>query len=367
MKEILFTGKIPITSSNEDIPWQMKCDITRSDDLVEVRLIDTRDIFTFYVCNLSQSDFYILKREQDLIVDYESFIPILVKLFHGILTKRLFALFSKETTKFMFVEKSEFRNIIRLELPFLKPDESHFKRYLSDIIERMESYNIKLIKENGMLKEQCINGDKQMKDKISYLEGESSSLKIKLEKIYKESDKLNKENLEKDLNLKDLKNKIFKLEKDNNELNYDLEKSKLEIVKNQGIKSNIDNYEKEIINLKKEIETANEIIKDLKEENKEIKSNKEHFEEENLKIKKSNENLKKDLEDFKKKLKNLINKNKQLEEENEKIIKSNENLKKEGENIKKKLENAQSVYNHFYNKKMEIESIEEEDSGIVPE
>ncbi|KAF9763671.1 Spindle assembly abnormal protein 6 like protein [Nosema granulosis] len=369
MKEILFTGKIPITCSNEDIPWQMKCDITKTDELVDIRLIDTRDIFTFYVCSLTPSDFYVLKREQDLIVDYDKFIPILVKLFHGVSTNRLCALFSKETWKFMFVEKSEFRNIVRLELSFLKPDESHYKRYLSDIISRMESDNIRLIKENGMLKEQCLNGDKQMKDRMGYLEEELSSHKTKIERLYKESDRLTNENYNKGMEIKDLKNKVLSLEKENTNLSYDVEKAKLEIVKNKNFEEKNKEIEKEVQELRKEIDTANEIIRKMREENLNLKTSLEKHEDSGKGVKNENKKLKSELDDLKKKYRGLEEKSRKNKEDLKQKEAQIKQLENENQGLSRRLENAQSVYNHFYSKNIDRNTFSEDSSGysIHPE
>lgn len=364
MKEILFTGKIPITCSNEDIPWQMKCDITKTDELLEIRLIDTGDIFSFYVCSISPSDFYVLKREQDLIVDYEKFIPILVKLFHGVSTNRLYALFSKETSKFMFVEKSEFRNIVRLEIKFLKPDESHYKRYLSDIISRMESDNIKLIKENGMLKEQCISGDKQMKDRIGFLEEEQASLKSKIERMYKESDRLTNESYTKGMEIKELKSRILDLEKENTSLVYDVEKARLEVVKSKNLEEKNREIEKEVGDLRREIETANEIIRRLREDNGSLKASLEKYEDSGKNTKSENKRLKNELEEVKKKMKSLEEKFKRNKED----LKGKESqiklLESENQGLSRRLENAQSVYNHFYSKNVERNTFSEDSSGF---
>lgn len=366
-KEILFTGKIPLTCSNEDIPWQMKCDITKSQDLLEVRLIDSGDIF--YVCSLSPSDFYVLKREQDLIVDYESFIPILVKLFHGVSTNRLFALFSKETSRFMFVEKSDFRNIVRLELKFLKPDESHYKRYLSDIISRMESDNIKLLKENGMLKEQCISGDKQLKDRIGYLEQENSTLKSRVEKLYKESDRLTNESYSKGLEIKDLKTKILDLEKENTSLVYDVEKARIEIVKNKSLDEKNKEMEKDLNDLRREMETANGIIRKLKEDNGSLKTSLEKFEEVGKNTKSENKKMKNELDELKKKLRGVEEKYKKNKEELKNRESQIKQLENENQGLARRLENAQSVYNHFYSKNVDRGNYSEESSGysIHPE
>ncbi|ADM10975.1 uncharacterized protein Eint_011130 [Encephalitozoon intestinalis ATCC 50506] len=353
MRESIFTGKIPISCPNEEIPWQMKCDIVRSDDEIEIRLIDTRDIFTFYFSTISPGDFYVMKREQDIIVDYERFVSILVKMFHSLHSGKLRGLFSKETNKFLFVEKDDFRNIIRLELKFSKPDETHYKMYLGDMIGRMESDNVRLIKENGMLRDKCKNGEKEVRDRIRYLEEEVSASQKKIDKLYKENEMLSENNNSRKEEVDRLSNRVYDLEKENGRLQYDLDKLKLQDVKNSGLVERAQEIEDENKTLKEELNTANGIIRKYNDDMAQMKSTINGNEEASKDLRLNNKKYKAEIEDLKKKMKGMEEKMKKMKEELKAKESRLKDLETENIGLVKKLENAQSVYSHFYNKNIE--------------
>lgn len=177
MHESLFNNKITLTT-----PFGLntvKVDIIKTESSVEIRLIETTNIFSLFICNITSSDYYILKKDQDILVDYDRFVQVLVNLFHGAATNKYSTLFKDNILK--FIENSDFRNICRLELKFSKPEDTQFKRYLGDLITRMENDNIKLIKENSILRDRCLNGDRELKDKIRYMESENIELRRRYE------------------------------------------------------------------------------------------------------------------------------------------------------------------------------------------
>jgi spindle assembly abnormal protein 6 len=358
MRETIFTGKIPITCPNEDIPWQMKCDMVRTDDKIEIRLIDTRDIFTFYLCTMSSSDFYVMKREQDIIVDYERFTAVLIKLFHGLTTGKLTAMFSQETSKFLFVEKDEFRNIVRLELKFFKPDESHYKMYLGDIIGRMESDNIKLIKENGMLRDKVRSGEKDLRDKVRYLEEELGASQRKTKMLYEDNERLTGRDSSMAAELNALTLKIHELEKENARLSYECDKLRLQEVKNSGMAERSEALEKEAVALKEELATANEIIRKYTEDTEKAKASATSNEEAMKELKSESKKHRSEQEESRSRIKALEEKNKRLREEGKTRDSRIKELEAEVLNLTKKLENAQNVYSHFYNKNVRSPPLE---------
>jgi spindle assembly abnormal protein 6 len=350
MRETIFTGKIPITCPNEDIPWQMKCDMVHTDDKIEIRLIDTRDIFTFYLCTISSGDFYVMKREQDIIVDYDRFVAVLVKLFHGLTTGKLTAMFSQETNRFLFVEKDEFRNIVRLELKFFKPDESHYKMYLGDIIGRMESDNIKLIKENGMLRDKVRGGEKDLRDKIRYLEEELGSSQRKSKALYEENERLASREGSVATELNNLTVRTHELEKENARLSYECDKLKLQEVKNAGLSEKSEALERENKMLRDELTTANEIIRKYTEEAEKAKASAADNEEAVRELRSEGKRHKSEQEESRSRIKTLEERNKKLKEEAKSKDARIKELETENLGLVKKLENAQNVYSHFYNK-----------------
>ncbi|KAM0672359.1 hypothetical protein CWI42_011130 [Ordospora colligata] len=372
MRESIFSGKVPITCPSDEIPWQMKCEMVRSDDGVEIRLIDTRDMFTFYLNAISPSDFYVMKREQDIIVDYDRFVNVLVKMLHGLQNGRLSGIFSRETNRFVFVEKDEFRNIVRLELQFSKPDESHYKQYLGDILGRMESDNIRLIKENEMLREKCKGYERDAKERRRYLEEELAKAQKKAEKLFKENAGFIESMKSSNEDLSKLNNRIYELEKENSKLQYDLEKLKLQEVKNASLVEKTQEIDEENRKLKNEINTANEIIRKCMDEVAQMKSSSAENDERTKDIRSENKKLKTELDALRNKVKDLDDKHKRMSDDSKAKDSRLKDLEIENGKLVKKLENAQSVYSHFYSKNIEnpgpgIYSDNESLFSIVPE
>ncbi|WUR02703.1 spindle assembly abnormal 6-like protein [Vairimorpha necatrix] len=339
MKEILFTGKIQIYSYDEQIPTKMKCDVIKEGDSLIIKLINLTDVFSFYICTINNDDFYILKREQDLIVDYHKFIEIIIKLFHMVQNNSLSAYFLD--LKFMFVEKNEFRNIIKLELKFKEPTDLDYKSYIGDFINRLENDNIKLIKENSLLKDYNNN---TLHRKIRNLEENQNAHINKINMLNKQTDEY-KYKLEKTtLEMKNLNNQVYELERENTKL-------KLENDSNMKIREDFSNLNLKNKNLEKDLEVANEIIKKIRSENLEYKNKIEEIENN---IKKRHDEVEKyenNLEEIKKKNKITEEKYKKFQKENKEIKNRIKELEVENQALIRKLENAQSVFNHFSNNK----------------
>lgn len=364
MRESIFSGRIPITSTNEDIPWQMKCDIVRREERLEIRLIDIKDLFSFFVCTISSGDFYLLKREQDIRVDFETFIRKIVEMFHSLTRNKLVGLFSRETNKFTFLERNDFKNIVRLELRFTKPDEMHYKRYLSDLIYRMESDNIKLIKENNFLKEQCKNGDIEMQEKIKFLEIDIRESERRSNNVIRELGALEDKYLRKCSELNSFEKENYEMKEDLKKITYEMDRLKESEHKNVSQNRKLNELKMENKKLEEKVEDLTEDKKILEEETQRLKNFYDEKKEESKELKGSSVKIKKELEELKEKNKALEEKYKNIKNS----TKNNENKIKELENenkvLKKKLENTQSVYHHFYNKNNQNPSPESDETAL---
>lgn len=347
MHESLFSNKIQLSTPQG--LTTVKVDIIKTESFVEIRLIDTTNIFSLHICTITSSDFYILKRDQDILVDFDRFIPILVNLFHNVQTNKYTANFNENSLR--FIENSEFRNICKLELKFNKPEENQFKRYLGDLVSRMENDNIKLIKENSILRDRCINGDKEMRDKYRYIEVERDDLKRRYDLITKDFGNLQIQYSSKDDELARINHKLYSLENENTQLRYELEKYQ----KNNSLsyKEQLNLKENEIEDLKREISTANDLIKRTRQENLELKDFKSGNLTELQKEIDKNEKLQEKYDDLSKKIITSESKMKKLKEENNQKSLKIEELLNNVKSLTKKLENAQNVYNHFYSRKVD--------------
>lgn len=347
MKELIFNGRVTMSSSSSLVT--MKVDILKYESQLEIRLIDTTNIFTLFVCTITQSDFYVLKRDQDILVDYDRFVQIIVSLFYSLSVNKLAATFNNCILR--FIETGEFRNICKLELKFTKPEELQFKKYLSDLLLRMENDNVKLVKENSMFRDKCINGDREWKEKIEYLETETRECKRRME-LQGRDLAIAEGNLEKkDEEISKLSERLFSMENENTQMKYEIEAFRKE--NSESYKELLKKKEIEWEECLKEIRTANEIIKKMRKE-------KDGLEEQNkiyLKRKEKEcskfEELQTKYNSITKKYKEIEDKYRQLKDENRMKNSKLEELESTNRGLLRNLENTQNVYNHFFSKKVE--------------
>lgn len=347
MHESIFNSKVTLTTPSG--LSSVKVDIIRTDNGIEIRLIDTNNIFSLWVYFLSSSDFYLLKKEQEILVDYERFIQILINLFHGVVTSKYNATFNEGILR--FIENLEFRNICKLELKFSKPDETNYRRYLGDLISRMESDNIKLIKENSILRDKCINGDASLKEKIRYLESENADIKRKIDLFKRDFSEVEDIRRSKEEEISRITSRLYNVENENSHLKHELERYQRE--NSMSIKEQLRSKEDEVEELSKEINTANNVIKKLRQENSDLKQFKSDIEQLQSSEKDRTRDVQVKYDDLNAKYLSIENKYKKLKEDvKEKDLKIKE-LSESNKNLTKRLENAQNVYNHFYSRKVD--------------
>jgi len=347
MHESMFSNKITLTTPTG--LNTVRVDIIKGESYVEIRLIDTSSIFSLYVCSITSSDYYIIKRDQDILVDYDRFVQVLINLFHGTASNKYSATFNDGVLR--FIENCEFRNICRLELKFNKPEEAQFKRYLGDLLGRMESDNIKLIKENSILRDRCMNGDRELKEKIRFLESENTEIRRRYELVSKDQSLLEGKLGSKEEEIARLTNKIYCLENENSQLRYELEKFQRE--NSLSYKEQLKTKESQVEEITKEMATANDLIKRLRQENLELKEYKKSTLASTQRESEMVDELREKIEELSKKLTHSEAKYKKVKEENKEKTQKIDNLLEQLKNTSKRLENAQNVYNHFYSKKVD--------------
>lgn len=361
MTDTLFNAKI-VTHSNSDLPSTYKCHITFKNNILDIRLISTSNIFTFHICTISIGDFSITKREQGIKVDFNQFIKTTINYFHN-LNNTMTAYLEKinENIKFSFVENNAFRNITRLELMFYKPDENEFRRYLSESIARYEYDNVRVIKENSVLREGMKAKEESFRVRIASLEGEYNEIKNEYDGLYNKFCTLETRNGELKETNERLESKVLGLEKKIGEIEIENERLRIECMKKEKNDEYVEELRDKIESLESTVKNLERLNKKLKDENKEINSkNKEIYEIEN-EYKDEIKRLKREKDEKSKKMKGL---EKMIEEYKYKLNDQLENyrrLENEMNEMKNKLENAQSVYNHFYRKNTDKDI--SEDSG----
>lgn len=347
MAETIFNGKASLTAGASLIT--VKVDIIKYENQLDIRLIDTSNIFTLYVCTISQSDYYVLKRDQDILVDYDRFVLIVASLFHSLSTDRLSATFAEGVLR--FIENGEFRNICKLELRFRKPEETQYRRYLGDLLSRMESDNIKLIKENAVLRDKCINGDREAREKMRYLESETADYKRRMEMQGGDMGLLESRLARKEEETAQLSSRIFALETDNSQMKYDLEKFQKD--NSQSYKELLRGREEELETALKDIKTANEIIKRLRGENEELRNSKGSLAEKAGREASAVRELTEKLSAATKKLKAVEEKYKELKETSKGCATKMKEFKASNKSLQKNLDNFQNMYSHILGRKID--------------
>ncbi len=347
MNETIFNGKVTLSSNSSLLT--MKVDIIKYDAQMEIRLIDTSNIFTLFVCTITRSDFYILKRDQDILVDYERFTQIIVSLFYSLSIDKLSGNFVNNTLR--FIETVEFRNICKLELKFTKPEETQYKRYLSDLLQRMENDNLKLLKENAMLREKCIKGDREIKEKIAYIEAESREYKRRMELQGRDLGVAEEQIEKKEEEIAKLSNRLFEMENENTQMKYEIDNYRKD--NRESYRDMLKKKEGELEESLKEIRTANEIIKKIKAEKEALDEYKKNHIRKKEKDALRYEELEKKYNGLARKYKELEEKYRQIREDNKEKSARLSELEATNKGLLRNLESTQNVYNHFFCKKVD--------------
>ncbi|KAM0676113.1 Spindle assembly abnormal protein 6 [Gurleya vavrai] len=377
MQDTLYTSKINVTGP-PDFPSILKCHINLQESILTIRLSNISNVFSLYICQISQSDFAITKREQGIKVDFQSFTKKIISFFHK-LNENMQINVSYEKNdqiiKLSFIENDSFRNITRLELMFYKPDESEFRKFLGESIKRYEVDNVKLIKENGVLKDKLKDNEKRFSEKIEYVEREMNEVSSKNEKLYRENCLLIDENEKIKMERKEKKEnekKVLELERKISEMDLDFEKMKIKEIKDEKNRRIIDELNCKIERMENDLNENLELNQNLKSEIRDLKQNLKEKDKKYDDIRGDIKKTKKEKEEKNRKMRDLENRLHEIEKECSEKNNSIKNFEKENIELKKKLENAQSVYNHFYTKKIEKPSPQKSDdtslfSSIEPE
>lgn len=346
MAQSLFTDKLSIFCDKG--VTNMKVDVIKHETYIEIRLIENDNIFTLFTCEITESDYHIYKNEQNLRVNYDRFIPILVGMLHKVKLNAEYNinLVQKGDKQILmqFVEQDDFKNIVKLELMLKKPDEFQYRKYLGDLLSRMEKDNVTLIKENKILREKAIKGDQDKISRIKYLEIENVEIKKRLELMNEELNSIEyKYNAEREEFYSD-KSKLNELQKINAQLTYEMES-----YKKSNYKEKLEEQEKETNRWKNKIDETEEKYKNVLSELDEMKRSKRKLE----KDLETEYGAKLSVDEIKSKLAHLEVRMKTYKTESKERKEKIDQLQSENKSLVKKLENAQNVYNHFLKTKVE--------------
>lgn len=366
MQDTLFTARIPVTST--DLPTTLKIHIALKSNTLELKLISTTNLFTFYLCTISPGDFSVTKREQGIKVDFQTFTKTLVNYFQSIIENDMAAIcdtIDDSKIRFTFVENNAFKNLTRLELIFYKPGEHEFKKYLAEMITKFENDNVKLARDLKMAKETLASAERRAKEKLAAVESDCAEMKHGYDRIYMEKavaedevDRLKKEAVR-------LEKKVIECEKKIGDYEFESEKMRIAEIKSGKEREMIGKLKERLEGLEADLEARERSNKKLREDIKNLKIKEQDLEDIKAARKDEGEKNRKERDETKKKVKRLESLITDLKGELAKISGENEKIRHENRELAKKLENSQSVYNYFYKKKTEKGGSNESDESSL--
>lgn len=205
--------------------------------LLHVEITDEKDAFFLFSLTLGESDFHVLKSEQRLLVDFQTFPEKFVEMLKDVPCRLYAALVmqSSHDAHLSLVESNQFRELPHLCLKFRKGNDEALKEYMSSKLNDFKASNETLTtraeqaeEENARLRQRCSDyeenvrrltgerqalGDNLLSKHSMELGGLRESHALKLEEIQRKSQEERAE-MEKTLRSKveELSNKLSKYE-----------------------------------------------------------------------------------------------------------------------------------------------------------
>jgi len=131
---------------------------------LHLEITDETDAFFLYSLSIGESDFHVLKSEQRLVVDFQTFPEKLLEMLRDV-PNRLYASLcvqSPQEAQFALVESNQFRELPHLSLKFRKGNDEALKDYMSTKLTEFKTNNELLTKraiqaedENTRLRQRC--------------------------------------------------------------------------------------------------------------------------------------------------------------------------------------------------------------------
>ncbi|OAG29460.1 hypothetical protein NEDG_00593 [Nematocida displodere] len=133
-REILFSERVKV--HHEGVSKEFKCELIRTHRGIEVRMYDQSDIFNILISRIEESEYYRIKEVQGIRVDYFVFVKKLVEMLEKVAENRL--LLSLTEHKAAILERSDFKNIVQIELPLTTMPEAQFRRYVAEVVNDLQ-------------------------------------------------------------------------------------------------------------------------------------------------------------------------------------------------------------------------------------
>jgi len=343
---------------------EVRCELLRKPAHMEVRLIDESDLFNVLISRVEESGYEKMKLEQGIRVEYLGFVKKFAEMLEKAKEGRLVLLLSSASLKVL--ERSDFKNIVQIELPVKMMGEEQFKSYVSEVLGELQTENARYRRENAYLKEEAQRKTQISSDRARRLEEELEEARKTAKEAVKERNALEQEAKERrEKNAKsseDLARYVRLYEQIASEAAAGAEK----VARAKETEEKLREKEKQHRTLEEDLRKANEIIKRGFEEAKERRKAETALasELEAVKIEKEealsgSAHLEAELEEKREEVRAL----EEMERERKEVIDS---LKMLNRSLSKKLETAYRVYARLYGR-TGAEKIPEEDDTRTEE
>lgn len=322
------------------------CEVLRKSESIEIRFYDQIDIFNILLCTIEEREYYRMKEAQGIKVDYFVFQKKLVEMLERVAANAL--ILSIVQRRAFILERSDFRNIVQVELPLAPIPEEQLRVHISEIVGEMQMSSTQNQRECMLLREESKRKEQAYIQKIS-------SLEERIDRLAQEHRET--ETREKDINFKYssektdrklLKSELERYKSLYEKISEDAERNAERVAKAAENDKLLREKEKICHTLEEDLRKANEIIRRSFEEIKErkkaeaaLKEQIEDIRQQKEEIASRNTQIEVELVEKKEEVKALED----MERERKEVV---ESLKAMNRSLGKKLESAYRVYSRIY-------------------
>lgn len=361
-RDVLFRERLRVYQEGREKKEYM-CEVVKREEGIEIRMYDQIDIFNILLFSIEEREYQQMKEAQGIRVDYFVFQRKIVEMLQRVGKEEL--LLSVGQRKAVIFERSDFRNIVYIELPLSPMPDTQIRLHVSEIIREMQMSNAKSERECTILRDEARRKEQAYTKRISMLEEQLE----RIEKEHRESSTREKdiqhrystEITEKEMIQADLERYKVLYEKAIDEAKKNSERIG-RAAESEGL---LREKERRCAILEEDLRKANEIIKRNFEEIKERKraeiSLSNQVEEERAKKEEVETKVAQLEVDLIEKCEE-IKMQEEMEKERKEAI---ESLKAMNRSLSKKLESAYRVYSRIYGRTEKV--AEEEESTRTDE
>ncbi|RKP21144.1 hypothetical protein ROZALSC1DRAFT_27429 [Rozella allomycis CSF55] len=149
-----------------------------SSKVLEIVLTDEQDLFFFHSLKISEEDFYMLKEEQTLLVDFNQFPLKVTELIESVIASQ-FVQQDGNISHLNIIETNSFKHITHLSLKLVQGNDTAIKNYLASLT--------KFYKEQSKTVSSQLNmTQSSLSEQLKFTQGQNESLRKELESVKSE-------------------------------------------------------------------------------------------------------------------------------------------------------------------------------------